>query len=565
MSKRTRLHPCRLLGCAAIPMLAVSVATNAQVTRAELVESGIDAFFNLEIDRARDFFVAAVNPVNQPPDSIWAVGVQYLVQMHIEAGNSDLADTWMRWAVRLEPDMQVDERTFLPEVIRRFRDAQYLVGTGTEEDQLAETTWIWPNLGSREVSGVLRVGPSLLSVPVDVNIGGRGSINSGGDMTLQPGTYSMQVVAEGYHGIDVTREVLPGVTSVLNFNLQPVIVAPEVEARVDVLPENVDANTRNQLAFFSVTRFRTDPTCGTGVFAGPDGLLLTTYAAIRGAEALELELADGTSISDDVRVAAWDTERNVAVLKLPISSTDFIPLESEVGDSVWTWAFSHPGCGAAATERLQVVSWRDRPDGLLLLSDSLEHGEQGGPLIVQSGAVIGLALGDLEAVPADRVAQTLETARRNVTEGRLVAVETVAQRENHRFGSVMIQSTFSDATAHVTPFENWHWPDIERGGPVPFLYSGPMGRYRLDLNAAGQESHRTEFTIDPGIFKELTEPQIVAADGGGGGFPWPIAVLGAAGAAVAGILVAVGGDPGPENGPDPQERGSVVVILPQRR
>ncbi len=326
--------------------------------------------------------------------------------------------------------------------------------------------------------------------------------------------------------------------------------------------------TRSRLARFMVNRFRTSPTCGTGFFAGGDGLLLTTYAAIRGAESIEVELADGSNINDDISVAAWDTERNVAVLKLPVSSTDSVALTTDVSDGQWSWAFSYPGCRDVAVERLRVDAWEQQPAGMIRLADPFESAGQGGPLIAQSGAVIGLALGNQVAVPADHVMTSLATARQNVNEDRLVALQNVAERENHLYGSVMIQSTFSNATARVSPLENWHWPEVEQSGPIPFTYAGPMGRYRLSLQAVGQEAHQSEFTIDPGVFKEVTEPQIVAAEGGGGGFPWPIALIGAAGAAVGGVLMLMGGETPIENGngngdpPPPPPYGWIKINLP---
>jgi len=544
-------------------MFSALTAASAQVTRAELIATGEDAFFNLEIDRAREFFVAAVNPVVQPPDSIWAIGVQYLTQMHLEAGNPDLADTWMRWAVRLVPDMQVDEMAFVPEVIRRYRSALALVGSGNAGDQVTETTWVWPTLGSRETSGILRISPSTLESTIRVNISGRGSITSGLDLTLPPGTYSLQVSADGYNPTDVTREILPGVTTVLTFNLEPTFVAREAELREDVLSEDVETTARSRLARFTANRYRTDPTCGTGFLVGRDGLILTTYTAIRGAESLDLELADGSEFSDEVSVAAWDTQRNVAVLKVPITSSDSLPLSTAVTDGQRAWAFSHPGCGESQVAQLQIVTWTNRPGGTLRLSDSTAIGIQGGPVVAQSGAVLGLAVGNREAVPADHVSRYLETARQNVREDRLIALETVAEREHHLYGSVMIHSTFENATARVSPLENWQWPETERSGPVPLTYTGPMGRYRLNLQATGQQSHQSEFVVDPGAFKEITEPQIIVAEVGGGGFPWPIALVGAAGAAVVGVVLGMGG--GDEPGPVVDDRpgyGWIKIQLP---
>jgi hypothetical protein len=175
--------------------------------------------------------------------------------------------------------------------------------------------------------------------------------------------------------------------------------------------------------------------------------------------------------------------------------------------------------------------------------------------------VIGLAVDSLEAVPADHVAQILADAHSNVESDRLTALRAVAAAENHLFGSVRISSTFADVRARVSPLEEWQWPGTAASDLIPFTFTGPVGRYQLELQGEGTPVHEAEFTVDPGVLKEVSEPQVVAS--GGGKFPWPIALIGAAGAAVASVLLLGGGDdPGPVV---TEERGSVVVILPHRR
>jgi hypothetical protein len=162
-------------------------------------------------------------------------------------------------------------------------------------------------------------------------------------------------------------------------------------------------------------------------------------------------------------------------------------------------------------------------------------------------------------VPADHVTQSLVAARSNIESGSLTALRAVASEENHLYGSVMIQSTLTNARARVGPLEEWHWPEIATTGLVPFTYTGPVGRYELEVQGEGAPAHHAEFTIDPGVLKEVNEPQIVAQ--GGGKFPWPIALLGAAGAVVAGVLLIPPGDGPVDVLPD---KGSAVVILPHR-
>ncbi|UCG85608.1 MAG: hypothetical protein JSW71_17005, partial [Gemmatimonadota bacterium] len=140
--------------------LGLPATSEGQVSRVELVESGIAAYFNLETDRAREYFVAAANPIIQRPDSIWGIAVQYLTQLHLEAGNSDLAQVWMRWAVRHVPEMQVDTLEFLPDVVTLYYSALADVAGASSAESVVSTSWEWPPLGSRETVGVVRLEPS---------------------------------------------------------------------------------------------------------------------------------------------------------------------------------------------------------------------------------------------------------------------------------------------------------------------------------------------------------------------------------------------------------------------
>ena len=70
-----------------------------------------------------------------------------------------------------------------------------------------------------------------------------------------------------------------------------------------------------------MTRFGTSaPLCAGGAVAG-GRLLLTTNAAIRGASALTATIG-GAAVAGEVRVAAYDISRNLAVLALPAARTD---------------------------------------------------------------------------------------------------------------------------------------------------------------------------------------------------------------------------------------------------
>lgn len=532
------------------------LTAHAQTDRAALVRRGVNALYNLDIEQAREYLTEAVDPTMDAPDSIWAVGIQFLVQLHLEVGNTELANSWMRWAVRLDPDMQIDMAQATPAVIESWQNAVDVVRGGTPGDSLVETTWEWPGLGSRETSGRLRIPQHDLLSPITVMVENQGTVVAGESIELPPGSHRIRVEADRYESVEVTREILPGVTSVMAFRLEP-LGAGEISG--DVLSVVAETGAREQLVRFRVSRFGSAQTCGTGFFVGA-GLVVTTYSALRGAENLDIELADGTRLSQAVSVAAWDVGRDVAVLRLPVAREDSLRLQFEVADGQQTWGLAHPSCGSATIATVRISRWSNRPNGRLELADALPQADQGGPLIDSYGNVLGIGADAHSVVPADHLRSTIDEARRNVDDDALHAVREVAERENHLYGSVVIQSTIVGASAQITPDEDWHWPGLSTSGPVPLTFSGPQGKYKLELTAVGQPNQSAGFEIEPGFEKLLADPQIVAQ---GGGFPWPIALLGAAGAAVAGYLVfGSSDDPGPTSDPNPT---TIRVILPHHR
>ncbi len=188
-------------------------------------------------------------------------------------------------------------------------------------------------------------------------------------------------------------------------------------------------------------------------------------------------------------------------------------------------------------------------------------------------AVIGIGTGSMLAVPASLASAVLTPARRNIASRQLRALGEVARQENHIYGSVAISATLAGATAHITPQEPWHWPELAHSGLLPLTYSGPMGRYQLAMTQAGQVRHRSEFLIRPGLLERLTvspdvlpPPQIAVQPSGGGGFPWPIALLGIAGAGAAVAVLAGGGgggDNGLQNGLNgPEGTGGITISVP---
>jgi len=204
-------------------VLLLGVAGAASLSGQDPREAAVQRAFN-EFDAARrvQLLVSALNPTLGPLRGAWPVAVQLLAQTLIEDGKDSLAAVWLRWAVRQAPDLQPDTLQFLPRVVTAASQ------TGSPGDSAAATTWQWPAQETGASQGTLRAtAPGL--VPVKVEVKGVGPIALGGSIPLNPGSYEINASASGYDSLRATREVLPGITTVLEFHLRSTLaqVTPE--------------------------------------------------------------------------------------------------------------------------------------------------------------------------------------------------------------------------------------------------------------------------------------------------------------------------------------------------
>ena len=211
-------------------VLLLGVAGAASLSGQDPREAAVQRAFN-EFDAARrvQLLVSALNPTLGPLRGAWPVAVQLLAQTLIEDGKDSLAAVWLRWAVRQSPDLQPDTLQFLPRVVTAVRSARTFASqTGSPGDSAAATTWQWPAQETGASQGTLRAtAPGL--VPVKVEVKGVGPIALGGSIPLNPGSYEINASASGYDSLRATREVLPGITTVLEFRLRSTLaqVTPE--------------------------------------------------------------------------------------------------------------------------------------------------------------------------------------------------------------------------------------------------------------------------------------------------------------------------------------------------
>src|SRR5712691_8595105 len=156
------------------------------------------AFNEFDVAHRLPLLMSALNPTAGPPRGAWPVAVQLLAQTLIEDSQDSLAGVWLRWALRLSPDLQPATVQFLPKVVVAYRSARdFVLSTRAPGDSAAATTWLWPAQDTGERVGRIQVAAAALGVPVQVEVKGVGPIGIGGSIPLSPGSYQISASASG--------------------------------------------------------------------------------------------------------------------------------------------------------------------------------------------------------------------------------------------------------------------------------------------------------------------------------------------------------------------------------
>src|SRR2546430_15175340 len=193
-------------------LLALGLAGVASVRAQDPRDAMVARAFN-EFDAARrlQLLMSALNPTAGPPRGAWPVGVQLLAQTLIEDGQDSVAGVWLRWAVRLSPDLQPDTVQFLPKVVVAYRSARdFVLSTRAPGDSTAATTWLWPAQETGERMGRIQVAACAQWGPVRVEVKGVRPIGVGGSITPRPGSHQISPPAAGRATMPVTPGGLPG-------------------------------------------------------------------------------------------------------------------------------------------------------------------------------------------------------------------------------------------------------------------------------------------------------------------------------------------------------------------
>jgi hypothetical protein len=182
------------------------------------------AFKEFDPGHRQQLLMCALNPSAGSPRGAWPLGVQLLAQTLIEDGKDSIASVWLRWAVRLSPELQPDTERFLPRVVAAYRGARDFVSrTRSSWDTAVATTWSWPAQDAAQAQGPGRIQVNTsATAPARVFVQGVGLLGPGASAPVAPGSYAVSASAAGYDSARVTREVMPGVTTLLDFHLRAV-------------------------------------------------------------------------------------------------------------------------------------------------------------------------------------------------------------------------------------------------------------------------------------------------------------------------------------------------------
>mgnify|MGYP002152533169 CR=1 FL=1 len=167
---------------------------------------------------------------------------------------------------------------------------------------------------------------------------------------------------------------------------------------------------------------------GSGSVIGENGIILTNYHVVEGAEKIAVTFADETTypVTDMIAV---DPEKDIAVLQIDTSDLPALPLGSSaavaIGDT--TYAVGHPenllftfseGIVSGIREFTKTGEGRQ-----FQITNPISAGSSGGALINERGELIGLPVASLEyaqntvqvqninfAVPISSVVELLQSA-----------------------------------------------------------------------------------------------------------------------------------------------------------
>jgi hypothetical protein len=384
----------KVAAIAVIATLVIAQSVAGQATRRQsLIQQARDEF---DDNAGMQLLMTALDPALGPQDSLWAVAGYDMARTLLRT-QRPLAMTWLRWLARHATRWPLDRTWYPSDVLTAYDQARAAVTAG----DTVPTTWRWPTRFDATLRGSVEAGSAARGVPLSVTVEGAGDLPASGGLSLPAGTYTLVATADGYETARTTREVLPGVTTIVNFDLAP------------LLPSAIQANVAANLVRI---RFASgaDQVCRNGMLAGEGGLVLTTFGAVRGASGLRVEAFNGQETFSNVEVIATDPNLDLAVLRLNTQRAQSLQTSPRVDAGQYAWSVHFAGCGAVTTERIRLPQWPATPGAAVAFAPAVPADAAGAPLVDRNGLLIGLVSGPGSVIPEALTRGLLDRARRPV-------------------------------------------------------------------------------------------------------------------------------------------------------
>lgn len=384
-----RLRQYAIIACVAL--VAVTSPATAQNTREDLIGRARAEFSDTASLR---LLLSALDPARGAPDSLWAVAGYDLASVLLRTDQEPLASTWLRWLTRHASAWPMDRIQYPPAVVQAYDQA--VADTRGTTDSV-RTSWQWPQRFDPTAPGTVRAVSTDPSTIFALSAEGRDE-PAARTLGLPPGTYTLDVIARDYEPIRVTREILPGVTTILEVDPVPLLpTAAQSVAAASLVRITFDRNG--------------EQVCRNGLLASDDGLVLTTLGALQGADHLQVAAATDPESFRPVSVVATDRARDLAVLRLPLQRLPAPVPATGMRSRDYAWSVHFDGCGARTATRTRLADWPAAPTVPVALASPVPLAATGAPLVDRSGRLIGLVMGSSTVLPIQLTTDLVERAR----------------------------------------------------------------------------------------------------------------------------------------------------------
>lgn len=141
---------------------------------------------------------------------------------------------------------------------------------------------------------------------------------------------------------------------------------------------------------------------GTGFFVAQDGSFVTNAHVVEGCSLVRVKTDDGSIL--DAGIVARDTANDLALLRVTKASTKVAKLRIGVrlGESIAAFGYPHTDIlstsGNFTLGNITALSGMDDDSRHFQISAPVQSGNSGGPLLDQSGNVVGVVMGKLNAL-----------------------------------------------------------------------------------------------------------------------------------------------------------------------